>query len=97
MERSLTCYKQILRFYRKDNYKDLSENLEKVFFSNDINGSFRPGKIYQHQDHITSFILCLQFLDKVLADVRPSNYSASDNLSFVKELDIGVSPVCLKI
>ena len=72
--------------------------LKKVFFNNDINGSFRPAKIYQHQDHITCLILCLQFLGKVLDDVRPSNYSASDNLSLVKELKmISVSPVCLKI
>ena len=62
------------------------------------NKSFRPAKIYQHKDYITSLILCLQFLGKVLDDVRPNNYSASNNLSFVKELNmISVSPVCLKI
>ena len=40
----------------------------------------------------------MEVLGKVLDDVRPNNYSASDNLSFAKELSmISVSLICLKI
>ena len=71
---------------------------KKLFFNNDINESSRPAKIYQHQDQVTSLIICLQFLGKVLDDVRPNYYSTSDNVSFAKELNmISVSLVCLKI
>ena len=97
MEGSLRYYKQILHFYRKDNCKGLSENLRKVFVNDDIHESSRPAIIHQHQDHIKSLILCLQFLSKVLDDLRPNNDSAGDHLCFVNELNmVSVSPVCLQ-